>query len=132
MEGQNIKQYEVTCVYSHKEAATDIVLVHGLNGHPKATWTASNGVFWPSELLPKTLKQAKVRVLVYGYNANVYTVGRESVASSDMIHQHAQTVLTTLSRERIDEEKNQNAIIWVVHSLGGILVKKVCQIPQYI
>ena len=128
MEGQNIKRYEITCVYSHAEAATDIVLVHGINGHPKATWTASNGVFWPSELLPKTLKDAKVRVLVYGWNADVYTDGRASTASSDMIHEHAQTILTTLSTERSDQGKEQNAIIWVAHSLGGILVKKVCQI----
>lgn len=103
----------------------DIVLVHGLNGHPLNTWTAKNGVFWPNQLLPVTLRQAKARVLVYGYNADVYTFGSDKGASSDMIHQHAQSLLTGLSMERMSEEKEENAIIWVAHSLGGILVKRV-------
>ena len=42
-----------------------------------------------------------------------------------MIHQHAQSLLTGLSMERMSEEKEENAIIWVAHSLGGILVKRV-------
>lgn len=103
----------------------DIVLVHGLNGHPRDTWTASNGVFWPTELLPATLRQARVRILVYGYNADVYAFAHDRSASSDMIHQHAQSLLTGLSMERMSEEKEENAIIWVAHSLGGILVKRV-------
>ncbi|CZT09975.1 uncharacterized protein RAG0_14579 [Rhynchosporium agropyri] len=28
----------------------DIVSIHGLNGHRKKTWTASNGALWPSDL----------------------------------------------------------------------------------
>lgn len=72
-----------------------------------------------------TLRQAKVRILVYGYNADVYTFGNSRSASSDMLHQHAQSLLTGLSMERMSEEKDDNAIIWVAHSLGGILVKRV-------
>lgn len=98
---------------------------HDSTGASQNTWTAKNGVFWPSQLLPVTLRQAKARVLVYGYNADVYTFGSDKSASSDMIHQHAQSLLTGLSMERMSEEKEENAIIWVAHSLGGILVKRV-------
>jgi hypothetical protein len=112
-------------VYAHPESNVDIVLVHGLNGHPRNTWTAKNGVFWPNQLLPVTLKNAKARVLVYGYNADVYAFGNDRSASTDMIHQHAQTMISSLAMERMSEEKEENAIIWVVHSLGGILVKRV-------
>ncbi|KAI9743261.1 MAG: hypothetical protein M1818_003107 [Claussenomyces sp. TS43310] len=119
-----IKRFEITEVYAHPEAKVDIVLVHGLNGHPRMTWTAKNGVFWPTDLLPLTLKKAKARVLVYGYNADVYAFGSDKGASSDMIHQHAQTLVNSLALERKSEEMDENAIIWVAHSLGGILVKR--------
>ena len=125
-----IKRFEITCVYDDPLATVDIVLVHGLNGHPQNTWTAKNGVFWPQDLLPVTLKSAKARVLVYGYNADVYTFGGDKSASSDMIHQHAQTLLTALSTERMSEEKDDNAIIWVAHSLGGILVKRALELSN--
>ena len=103
--------------------------MHPLNDHPKATWTASNGVFWPSALLPKTLEDAEVRVLVYGWNADIYTDGQESIASSEMIHEYAQTLLTTLSTIRSQESKEQNTIVCAGHSIGGILLKMVHQIP---
>ena len=72
---KQIKRFEVTEVYNHPEAKVDVVLVHGLNGDPHDTWTASNGVFWPTGLLPVTLKSVKARILVYGYNADVYAFG---------------------------------------------------------
>lgn len=120
-----IRRYEVTEVYSHPDAQVDVVLVHGLNGHPRGTWTAKNGVFWPSELLPVSLKSAQARILVYGYNADVYTFGNERSASSDLIHQHAQSMVANLALERKSEEREHCPIIFVAHSLGGILVKRV-------
>lgn len=48
--------------------------------------------------------------------------------SSDNIHQHAQTLLTSLSLERKSEETTENPILWVCHSLGGILVKRALEL----
>ena len=62
---------------------------------------------------------------MYGYNADVYAFGGDKSASSDMIHQHAQTMVTNLSLERKSEERAECPIIWVAHSLGGILLKRV-------
>ena len=73
-----IKRFEITEVYSHPAAKVDIILVHGLNGHPRQTWTAKNNVFWPTDLLPKSVK---ARILVYGYNADVYTFGSSKSAT---------------------------------------------------
>jgi hypothetical protein len=72
---EEIKRFEVTEVYTHPDAKVDIVLVHGLNGDPRRTWQSENGTFWPSELLPVSLKSAHARVLVYGYKADVYAFG---------------------------------------------------------
>ncbi|UKZ76322.1 hypothetical protein TrVFT333_004024 [Trichoderma virens FT-333] len=119
-----IARYETTAVYTHPDALVDIVLVHGLNGHPGKTWTAKNGRFWPTDLLPKSLREAKANVLVYGYNADVYTGGNDNSASDNFIHQHAQTLVTSLTLYRKSEGTFNNAIIWVCHSLGGILVKR--------
>ncbi|KAM3081758.1 hypothetical protein ACMFMG_005204 [Clarireedia jacksonii] len=130
-----INRFEVTEVYAHPNAQADIVLVHGLNGHPQTTWTAKNGVFWPTELLPVTLgskdpsKHAKVRILVYGYNADVVAFGEKS-ASTDKIHEHAQSLVSSLALERKSEEADENPIIWVAHSLGGILVKRALEISH--
>jgi hypothetical protein len=77
-----IRRFEVTEVYAHPDAKVDIVLIHGLNGDPRKTWTAKNGVFWPTDLLPVSLKSAKARILVYGYNADVYTFGSGKSARS--------------------------------------------------
>lgn len=100
------------------------MLVHGLNGAPDSTWTATNGVFWPTDLLPVSLKNVKANVLVYGYNADVYSHRSNRSASDNFIHQHAQTLVTSLSLFRLDEGTLKNPIIWICHSLGGILVKR--------
>ena len=70
-----IKRFEVTEVYAHPNAKVDIVFVHGLNGDPRHTWTGKNGTFWPTQLLPVSLKASQARILTYGYNGDVYTFG---------------------------------------------------------
>ncbi|KAJ9148554.1 LipA and NB-ARC domain-containing protein [Pleurostoma richardsiae] len=121
---KQIARYECTAVYTHPNAKSDIVLVHGLNGDPQRTWTAQNGVFWPADLLPDSLKDAHANVLVYGYNGDVYSTRNDRSASDNYIHHHAQTLVTTLTLYRKSEESTRKPIIWVCHSLGGILVKR--------
>ncbi|KAI1429014.1 hypothetical protein F5Y12DRAFT_588025 [Xylaria sp. FL1777] len=121
---KQISRYEATAVYTHPDAKVDIILVHGLNGDPHKTWTSKNGVFWPSDLLPASLREARANVLVYGYNADVYSKKHGSNPSDNFIYMHAQTLVTSLTHYRKDELTSSNPIIWVCHSLGGILVKR--------
>lgn len=123
-ENRSVARFETTAVYTHPAAKVDVVLVHGLNGKPDKTWTAKNGVFWPLDLLPASLKDAHANILVYGYNADVYDRGNDSSASNNFIHQHAQTLVANLTLFRKSEGTFNNPIIWVCHSLGGILVKE--------
>ncbi|KAF5006924.1 hypothetical protein FDECE_6729 [Fusarium decemcellulare] len=123
-ENREITRYDITSVYTHADAKVDIVLVHGLNGSPEKTWTAKNGTFWPLDLLPTSLKGVKANVMVYGYNADVYSKRNDRSASDNFIYQHAQTLVTTLMYHRLREGTFKNPIIWVCHSLGGILVKR--------
>ncbi|KAI0123638.1 hypothetical protein BJ170DRAFT_598844 [Xylariales sp. AK1849] len=121
---KQISRFETTAVYTHPEAKVDVVLVHGLNGEPQKTWTAKNGVFWPADLLPDSLRTARANVLVYGYNADVYSKRQGGNPSDNFIYMHAQTLVTSLTHYRKDELSSRNPIIWVCHSLGGILVKR--------
>ncbi|OJJ51568.1 hypothetical protein ASPZODRAFT_55113 [Penicilliopsis zonata CBS 506.65] len=118
-----VKQFGLTQVFSSKEPLVDIVFVHGLNGNPKDTWThRDSGVFWPADLLPPFLEAKRVRILTYGYNANVtaFTDG----ASKDKIHNHAETLVSGLAANRSLRECSERPIIFVCHSLGGLVVKR--------
>lgn len=116
----------MTAVYTHPEAQVDIILLHGLNGNPQKTWTSKkSGTYWPTDLLPKTFEEEGVHanVLVYGYNADV-AGNKDRNPSTNFIHEHAQTLVNYLTTFRKTHKTLRNPIIWVAHSLGGILLKK--------
>ena len=78
-----------------------------------------NDVFWPKDLLPAIVPAA--RVFTFGFDADV--LGFFSSASQNTIHQHAQTLLSDLADTRDELEESTVPLIFVVHSLGGIIVK---------
>ncbi|KAI9716824.1 MAG: hypothetical protein M1812_005164 [Candelaria pacifica] len=78
---------------------------------------ADETIYWPQDLLPSTIPNA--RILTYGYDADV--IGLFQARSKDSISQHAQTMLVDVEHE----VRNGKPIIFVAHSLGGIIVKDV-------
>ncbi|KAJ5155542.1 hypothetical protein N7492_008345 [Penicillium capsulatum] len=118
-----VKQFGLTQVYAPRgDPTVDIVFVHGLNGHPRDSWTSKSGCFWPVDLLPDVLASQRPRILVYGYNANVtaFTDG----ASRDSIVSHAETLASSLAANRNLRDCANRPIIFVCHSLGGLVVKR--------
>ncbi|KIW00621.1 uncharacterized protein PV09_07817 [Verruconis gallopava] len=106
------------------EAEVDIVAIHGLNGDAIKTWTAdSTGVCWLKhpDYLPKSIPKA--RILTYGYNANIFSF-TEKDPSSDRIHQHAHTLIQELCADRRLAKRQDYPIIFLCHSVGGIIVKR--------
>ena len=75
-------------------------------------------------MLPRSLEDAHANILVYGYNADVYSNRNDRSASRDFVHQHAQTLVTTLTSYRKREGRLHVPILWVAHSLGGIITKR--------
>jgi hypothetical protein len=83
---------------SHPQAHAlhaSIIAIHGLDGHPTRSWTASNGAFWLKDFLPEDMPYA--RILTYGYNA--YTRGGHQLAEQG-ISQHAQDLVDAVASER--------------------------------
>ncbi|OBT81273.1 hypothetical protein VE02_10108 [Pseudogymnoascus sp. 03VT05] len=101
-----------------------IVAVHGLNGDNIKSWTSKIGdSCWLNHpnFLPKYIDRG--RVLTWGYNANIYTLMGKTT-SSDRILQHAQTLIAELHADRDLEDANERPIIFLCHSMGGIVVKR--------
>ena len=97
--------------------AVDVVAVHGLQGSAIKTWEHSNGKMWLKDFLPSELPFA--RIMTFGYDSTVLL--SKSVAE---IEDKALELLNQLSLERTTADSNGRPIVFIGHSLGGILVKK--------
>src|SRR5208282_5496876 len=95
-----------------------IIAIHGLGGNWRQTWTAKNGNFWLEHFLPTQLPNA--RIMAYGYNADIVL----SKAVTD-IKNEAEMLLRYIENNRQMVEEENRPVIFVCHSLGGIVMKKV-------
>lgn len=113
--------------------------MHGLTGNSRETWSErSTQLYWPADLLPNDVTDA--RILSFGYDADI--VNFWSPASQNSVSSHAQNLNGRLEQLRaIDESvsdlrcfknvicvltifKDSHAIIFIAHSLGGLIVQK--------
>ncbi|EFX04723.1 nb-arc and ankyrin domain containing protein [Grosmannia clavigera kw1407] len=109
----------VKVLHDCPDAAVDICFVHGLTGNRESTWTAKGQTKpWPKTLLPQTLSDA--RILTYGYDAYVVRAG---VAGSNRLIDHAINLLHDLVAERASCGASSRPLIFVAHSLGGLVCK---------
>jgi hypothetical protein len=94
-----------------------IIGIHGLNGDPYRTWTDGDS-FWLQDFLPRTLPPA--RIFTYGYNSRIAFSG-----SASRVDDYARALLERLrARRREFPEDKKRPIIFICHSLGGIVLKK--------
>ncbi len=101
-------------------AIVDIVFVHGLTGNAYNTWLDEDRrIHWPSQLLKEDIPDA--RILSFGYDADV--VHWFSAASVNRISNHAEALLGALTRRRERTNSENREIIFVMHSLGGLVVQ---------
>ncbi|OBT51772.1 hypothetical protein VE04_08326, partial [Pseudogymnoascus sp. 24MN13] len=116
-------------LFGSPDAKVDIVFVHGLNGNRVTTWTSeptkrnSNPVFWPKDLLPAKCKNA--RILSFGYNASIahfYPLyGPKVVPVSTTVDNHSAALLDSLIGLRDRTDTHDRPVIFVAHSLGGLV-----------
>lgn len=105
------------------EGLTDVVAFHGLNGHYEKTWTAvqDNGtpINWIRELVPKLDEGSKARVMSFSYNSSV-----QSSKSTSDVFVFADQLLEHLLAQRGTSGEAKGPIIFICHSLGGLVVKQ--------
>ncbi|RYO56649.1 hypothetical protein AA0116_g8440 [Alternaria tenuissima] len=111
-----------------KKATVDIVFVHGLGGNRINTWTYAPGtpekVFWPKDHLPQICPEA--RILSFGYNsafAHFYPFyGPKNIPVGTTIDNHSTALFQSLIGLRDRTESTDRPIIFIAHSLGGLVV----------
>lgn len=115
---------------------TSIVMVHGLNGHWRDTWTAGDQIFWLKDLLPELVPNA--RIFSWGYDSRTHS---STPVSEEFIWGHGTNLVSDLTLERdatnvrpicpllvlplIESQSVRRPIIFVGHSLGGLVIKSV-------
>ena len=105
----------------HTGALADVIFVHGLGGDKFTTWqaTQSRESFWP-EWLGKDLPDVAV-----------YSLGYEASPSAWLGHampltERATNILNLLESEGL----GVRPLIWICHSLGGLVVKQLLQTAE--
>ncbi|KAI1190713.1 hypothetical protein F5B17DRAFT_37040 [Nemania serpens] len=113
-------------VHQPNYAALDIIFVHGLGGHSRKTWSRNHdpSFFWPELWLPLEPDMGNTRIFTFGYNA----AWRGATKSISNITDFAKELLFEMrfGKDSLGEDLNigANPIIFVVHSMGGLVAKK--------
>ena len=119
-EGQN---HGIRVLYEGgAEASVDIVFVHGLTGNAYKTWLHKEKgvmVHWPSELLKQDLPDA--RIMSFGYDADI--VNLWNPRSHSPLTGHAENMVGALVRKRERTNTEDRKILFVGHSLGGLVIE---------
>jgi len=90
-----------------------IVFVHGIYGDAKDTWTAPNGVYWPKLLLSDSAYD----------DSDLYVAGYDSPYWGNKAT--FEEIVTNLQTRLIaDGVWKHREVIFVCHSMGGLLVRR--------
>jgi hypothetical protein len=115
----------ILCQPADINGAIDIVAIHGLGGHYRNTWkwVSEDGTEehnWLEEFLPQQIPNA--RIISYGYDSAV----QFSKSEAD-IRIFAEQLLNDLETTRLTPIEQSRPVIFICHSLGGLVFKKASQ-----
>jgi hypothetical protein len=130
-------------LHTPSKPIVDIIFVHGLTGNSYGTWLEERSeTYWPVGLLREDVQNA--RIMTYGYDADVIKLRGQ--VSDNNLRGYSTSLLEDLSATRSRDKSVrlsfvQNAlcslcyqekrkIIFIVHSLGGLLLKKALCISE--
>lgn len=124
------KSYGIKTRYSpdpDQDLIADIVFVHGLTGSADSTWAIEeDGLHWPSQFLCQDITD--VRISTFGYDADVVSLWNP--VSQNRISSHAENMVGSLVRLRERTHTEALRIIFVAHSLGGLVVESALDVSR--
>ncbi|KND92397.1 Protein SERAC1, partial [Tolypocladium ophioglossoides CBS 100239] len=117
----------IKLLYDGDSNAVDIVFVHGLTGDREKTWRSKDAASpWPQALLPSRIPAA--RILTFGYDA--YVTDWRGMVSKNRIGNHSMNMLSAIAAYREGDDTNDRPIIFVCHSLGGLVCEDALTMAQ--
>jgi triacylglycerol esterase/lipase EstA (alpha/beta hydrolase family) len=94
------------------ESNTSIVFVHGILSTGETCWRNVNGTFWP-ELLTSDAELKSVGVYVFTYETGIFSGSYRLGDAVDALKEFM----------RLDRVAESKYLIFVCHSMGGIVVR---------
>ncbi|KAI1419905.1 hypothetical protein F5Y12DRAFT_788680 [Xylaria sp. FL1777] len=104
-----------------KTAQSIIEVANTRNNSRHVELDASSRVFWPRDLLPMACPEA--RIITFGYHT--LHSGNQPVASQPDLFAHVNDLLRDLGSLRHGGGVQQRPLVFIAHSLGGVIVKEV-------
>jgi protein SERAC1 len=101
----------------------DVVFVHGLGGHPQKTWHPAEKTDNDSWLYWLGKDLTDLGIWTFGYKAEFSDWKGKAMPRFDQ----ARNLFSSLQNEQLGEDK---PLIFVTHSLGGLLVKEVLRLAD--
>ena len=91
------------------------------NKYHTSTEAVESEVYWPGELLPNDFPN--IRIFTYGYDSQVTQWFKGPAMRLD-VYSYGESLLNGLEARR--REDPHRPLIFIVHSLGGLILKDVC------
>ncbi|TCA34337.1 alpha/beta fold hydrolase [Rhizobium leguminosarum bv. viciae] len=90
-----------------------VIFVHGILSSGETCWRNENGAFWP-ELLRDEPELAAIGIYVFTYQTGIFSGSYRLSDIVDTLREHMQ----------LDDVSESDRLIFVCHSMGGIVVRK--------
>jgi hypothetical protein len=95
------------------ENGAAVVFVHGALSSGEACWQNANGTYWPT-LLEDEPSREKVGIYVFTYRTNIFSGTYRLGDVVDALKEHM----------RVDGVFDCHTVVFVAHSMGGLVVRK--------
>ncbi|RPB25116.1 WD40 repeat-like protein [Terfezia boudieri ATCC MYA-4762] len=115
----------LTVIHESTSRKLDIIFVHGLGGGSRKTWCYDGNpeIFWP-EWLGDIPELSRARISIFGYNADIIANTGITQANVEWFAKELLNLLTIHGQRY--EAFGRVPIIFICHSMGGLVVKRAC------